>query len=128
MGVRKRAARENKSAQLVDNEGDRLAWSASRRSCASEKRFGGHTRGGNADVFETKGFAGKAIRKTMKTKGRQNGNSEIGLLAGGLPARGDLRTGWVRCAKWIGGKAGGQRLIKRSGTFTADPRPFRSER
>src|SRR6267378_514885 len=39
--------------------------------------------GGNADVFEYKGFAGKAIRKTMKTKGRQNGNFGIGLLAVG---------------------------------------------
>jgi len=27
--------------------------------------------GGNADNSETKGLAGKAIRKTMKTKGRQ---------------------------------------------------------
>ena len=126
--MRKRAARENKSAQLVDNEGDRLAWSASRRSCASEKRFGGHTRGGNADVYEQKGLAGKATRKTMKTKGRQNGNFEIGLLAVGFRAKEDLGTVWVRGGKRIGWKAGGERLIKRSATFTADPRPFRSKR
>ena len=28
--------------------------------------------GGNADVDQSKGFAGKAICKTMKTNGRQN--------------------------------------------------------
>jgi hypothetical protein len=28
--------------------------------------------GGNADLFENEWLAGKAIRKTMKTKGRQN--------------------------------------------------------
>jgi len=32
----------------------------------------GETPGGNADRCEKKGVAGKAIRKTMKTKGRQN--------------------------------------------------------
>ena len=32
----------------------------------------GVTPGGNADVYQRKGLAGKAIRKTMKTKGRQN--------------------------------------------------------
>ena len=63
--------------------------------CASEKRFGG-TPGGNADVSANKGFAGKAIRKTMKTKGRQTGNFEIGLLAVGFRAKEDLRTVWVR--------------------------------
>jgi hypothetical protein len=31
-----------------------------------------HTPGGNADRYQNKGVAGKAIRKTMKTKGRQN--------------------------------------------------------
>jgi hypothetical protein len=30
------------------------------------------TPGGNADIFENKGVARKPIRKTMKTKGRQN--------------------------------------------------------
>ena len=34
-------------------------------------RFGGYTPGGNAEDFENKRVAGKAIRKTMKTKGRQ---------------------------------------------------------
>src|SRR6267154_5897212 len=92
MGVGERAARENKSAQLVDNERDRRVWSASRRSCASEKRSGGTPGGGNADVFEYKGLVGKAIRKTMKTKVRQNGNSEIGLLAVGFRAKEDLGT------------------------------------
>ena len=28
--------------------------------------------GGNAECYQKKGLAGKAIRKTMKTKGRQN--------------------------------------------------------
>jgi hypothetical protein len=65
--------------------------------------WGAH-RGGNADVFENKGFAGKAIRKTMKTKGRQHGNFEIGSLALGLRAKEDLRTVWVRGAKRIAGK------------------------
>jgi hypothetical protein len=88
--VRKRAARENKSAQLADNEGDTWAWSASRRNCPSVKRVGGAHPGGNADVFDTKGFAGKAIRKTMKTKGRQLGNFWIGLLAVGLLVKEDL--------------------------------------
>src|SRR6267154_5820165 len=128
MGVRKRAARENKSAQLVDNEEDRWARSASRRGCGFGKAVWGAHPGGNADVFEYKGFAGKAIRKTMKTKGRQTGNFEIGLLAIGFRAKEDLGTVWVRGGKWIGWKAGGERLIKRSATFTADPRPFRSER
>jgi len=32
----------------------------------------GVTPGGNADVSQSKGLAGKAICKTMKTKGRQN--------------------------------------------------------
>jgi len=90
--------------------------------------LGGHTRGGNADVFENKGFAGKAIRKTMKTKGRQNGNFAIGLLAVGFLAKEDWRAAWVQGAKWIGWQAGGQGLIKRSATFTGDPRPFRSTR
>jgi len=31
----------------------------------------GYTPGGNAEVFENKRVAGKAIRKAMKTKGRQ---------------------------------------------------------
>jgi hypothetical protein len=31
--------------------------------------LGGHPRG-NADEFENKGLAGKAIRKSMKTKGQ----------------------------------------------------------
>jgi len=31
----------------------------------------GYTPGGNAEDFENKRVAGKAIRKTMKTKGRQ---------------------------------------------------------
>jgi len=31
--------------------------------------------GGNADVYQRKGIAGKAICKTMKTKGRQIGIS-----------------------------------------------------
>src|SRR5712675_1340646 len=92
------------------------------------KAVWGHTRGGNADVFQYKGLAGKATRKTMKTKGRQNGNFEIGLLAVGFRAKEDLGTVWVRGGKRIGWKAGGERLIKRSATFTADPRPFRSER
>ena len=82
--MRKRAARENKSAQLVDNEEDRWAWSASRRSCCSERWLWGPHPGGNADVFDSKGFAGKAIRKTMKTKGRQLGNFEIGIACGWL--------------------------------------------
>ena len=30
------------------------------------------TPGGNADHYKNKGLTGKAIRKTMKTKGRQN--------------------------------------------------------
>jgi hypothetical protein len=30
------------------------------------------TPGGNADRYQSKGVAGKAIRKTMKTKGGQN--------------------------------------------------------
>src|SRR5229473_1631382 len=100
MGVRKRAARENKSPQLIDNEGDRRAWSASRRSCASERRFGGDNLG--------------ILR--------------LGLLAVGLSAKEDLWTVRVRGAKWISGKAGGQRLTKRSATFTGDPRPFRVTR
>jgi hypothetical protein len=33
----------------------------------------GKTPGGNADGYQNKGFAGKGIRKTMKTKGRQTG-------------------------------------------------------
>jgi hypothetical protein len=33
----------------------------------------GYTRGGNADVCERKGLAGKAICKTMRTKGEQTG-------------------------------------------------------
>jgi hypothetical protein len=44
----------------------------------------GKTPGGNADVYEYKGVAGEAIRKIMKTKGRQYRNLEIGLLVGGL--------------------------------------------
>ena len=92
------------------------------------KRVWGAHPVGNADVFEYKRFAGKAIRKTMKTKGPQLGNFWIGLLAVGFLTKEDLRTVWVRGAKWISGKAGGQRLIKRSGTFTADPRPFRNKR
>src|SRR6267154_149921 len=114
MRVRKRTARENKSAQLIDNEGDRLAWSASRRVVLRKSGLGVHP-GGNADVCEYKGLAGKAIRKTMKTKGRQNGNFEIGLLALGFRAKEDLGTVWVRGGKRIGWKAGGERLIKQMG-------------
>src|SRR6267154_2123021 len=100
MGVGERAARENKSAQMGDNERERRVGTASRRSCAAENRSGGTPGGGNADVFEYKGLVGKAIRKTMKTKGRQNGNSEIGLLAVGFRAKEDSGTGGVRGAKW----------------------------
>ena len=56
----------------------------------------------------------------MKTKGRQNGNFEIGLLAVGFLAKEDLRPVWVRGAKWIGWKAGGHRLIRLSAAFTDD--------
>src|SRR6267378_4338730 len=60
-----------------------------RKSCL------GGTPGGNADVFEYKGFAGKGIRKTMKTKGDNLGIFGLNCshlafgrkrLAGGLAA------------------------------------------
>ena len=38
-------------------------------------RLGVHP-GGNAEDFENKRVAGKAIRKTMKTKGRQEGEKD----------------------------------------------------
>src|SRR5712672_4458024 len=108
VGVRKIAARENKSAQLVDNEEDRWAWSASRRSCCSKRWLWGPHPGGNADVFENKWFAGKAIRKTMKTKERQNGNFEIGLLAVGFLAK---KT-WGRFGCGAGRGSAGRRRTK----------------
>jgi hypothetical protein len=36
-----------------------------------------YTLGGNADVYQKKGLAEKAIRKTVKTKGQQNGNGKV---------------------------------------------------
>jgi hypothetical protein len=84
MRAPKRGQRENKSPQLVDNEEDRRAWSASRRKLLFGKSGLGKTPGGNADVCEYKGVTGKAIRKTMKTKGRQNRKFGLGLLAGRL--------------------------------------------
>ena len=44
-----------------------------RRPEHRDHRVAGHAPGGNADGYQNKGFAGKAIRKTMKTKGRQTG-------------------------------------------------------
>jgi len=38
----------------------------------AEGRSGPPTPGGNADDCEAEGLAGKAIRKTMKTKGQQD--------------------------------------------------------
>src|SRR6266851_9179780 len=38
----------------------------------------GYTPGGNAEDFENKRVAGKAIRKTMKTKGRQTRGADAG--------------------------------------------------
>ncbi len=40
-------------------------------------RFGGVHPGGNAEDFENKRVAGKAIRKTMKTKGRQTDSIDV---------------------------------------------------
>jgi hypothetical protein len=42
-------------------------------SARDEKLQAAPTPGGNADRYQTKGVAGKAICKTMKTKGRQTG-------------------------------------------------------
>ena len=40
---------------------------------------------GNADGFENKGVAGKAIRKSMKTKGEQNARAPFGTLGKKTP-------------------------------------------
>ena len=39
--------------------------------------------GGNLDYHQRKGVAGKAIRKTMKTKGRQTVNADWGAIRRG---------------------------------------------
>src|SRR5947209_916220 len=50
------------------------------------------TPGGNADVYQSKGLAGKAICKTMKTKGRQNRFVRSGQRVAAIPlgARSDF--------------------------------------
>src|SRR5258708_27999668 len=43
--------------------------------------------GGNSDYHQSKGVAGKAIRKTMKTKGRQTVNADWGAIRRGEAKR-----------------------------------------
>jgi len=49
------------------------------------------TPGGNSDLYQYKGFAGKAICKTMKTKASKTGGSESIARKSRLMGRIDLR-------------------------------------
>ncbi len=50
-------------------------WIDESRLVARNAEGGPHPGGGNADIYQTKGVAGKGICKAMKTKGRQIGIS-----------------------------------------------------
>ena len=67
--AKRKFAAEPKLMSAVENDGERGA---------------DPTPGGNADGYQNKGVAGKAICKTMKTKGRQkkaNDNAKSGDVA-----------------------------------------------